>query len=211
MIAMRTLLFSLLLIALPSLAQVYTYVDAEGNRVFTDSPRDGNAKQLQIMPSNRIEPPPARSAEPATPPMQSMPLLGYELLRITIPQPDATIRDNAGNLIVTASSDPALHPGHSYRLLLDGQPVGTAGRSPVFPLENIDRGTHQIAVEIITEGGIIVERTPSQPFHMVRISLAQKRLARPCKKDDYGVRPECPLKDKPKEEDKGIISILPFL
>lgn len=208
---MRTLLFGLLLIALPGFAQVYTYVDAEGNRVFTDSPRDGSAKQVQMAPSNRIEPPQARSTAPTTPAAPPGPVLGYELLRITIPQPDATINDNAGNLIVTANSDPALHPGHSYRLLLDGQPVGSAGRSPVFALENVDRGTHQIAVEIITEGGIIVERTPSQPFHMKRVTLAQKRKVRPCEKDDYGVRPECPLKDKPKEEDKGIISILPFL
>ncbi|KIP99857.1 MULTISPECIES: DUF4124 domain-containing protein [Pseudomonas] len=207
---MRALLFGLLLIALPCLAQVYTYVDAEGNRVFTDKPRDGNAQQVQMAPSNRIEPAQTRSTTPAAP-VAPQPVLGYELLRITIPQPDATINDNAGNLIVTVNSDPALHPGHSYRLLLDGQPVGSAGRSPVFPLENVDRGTHQIAVEIITEGGIIVERTPSQPFHMKRVTLAQKRKVRPCEKTDYGVRPECPLKDKPKEEDKGIISILPFL
>ncbi|MCW2290492.1 hypothetical protein M2262_000542 [Pseudomonas sp. BIGb0408] len=207
---MRALLFGLLLIALPCLAQVYTYVDAEGNRVFTDKPRDGNAQQVQMAPSNRIEPAQPRSTPP-TAPVAPQPVLGYELLRITIPQPDATINDNAGNLIVTVNSDPALHPGHSYRLLLDGQPVGSAGRSPVFPLENVDRGTHQIAVEIITEGGIIVERTPSQPFHMKRVTLAQKRKVRPCEKTDYGVRPECPLKDKPKEEDKGIISILPFL
>ncbi len=207
---MRTLLFALLLVALPSVAQVYTYVDAEGNRVFTDSPRDGNAKQVQMAPSNRIEPPTRRLSPPA-PAAPAGPILSYELLRITIPQPDATINDGAGNLIVTVNAEPGLHPGHSYRLLLDGQPYGDAGRSPVFPLENIDRGTHQIAVEIITEGGIIVERTPSQPFHMKRVSLAQKRKVRPCEKDDYGVRPECPIEDKPKEEDKGIISILPFL
>ena len=62
---MRTLLFALLLVALPSVAQVYTYVDAEGNRVFTDSPRDGNAKQVQMAPSNRIEPPTRRLSPPA--------------------------------------------------------------------------------------------------------------------------------------------------
>lgn len=208
---MRALLFALLLVALPSFAQVYTYVDAEGNRVFTDSPRDGNAKQVQMAPSNRIEPPTRRLSPPSAPPAPAGPILSYELLRITIPQPDATINDNAGNLIVTVNAEPALYPGHRYRLLLDGQPYGEAGRSPVFPLQNIDRGTHQIAVEIITEGGIIVERTPSQPFHMKRISLAQKRKVHPCEKDDYGVRPECPIEDKPKEEDKGIIGILPFL
>ncbi|MCY1310727.1 hypothetical protein D9M70_609520 [compost metagenome] len=88
--------------------------------------------------------------------------------------------------------------------------MGTPGRSPVFPLENLDRGTHQLAVEIVDQQGRTVERTPSQPVHIVRISLSQKRLARPCEKDDYGVRPECPLKDKPEEEDDDI-AILPFI
>ena len=206
---MRTLFVALLLISLPVTAQVYTYIDAEGNRVFTDSPQSGNAQQVPLATSNRMAPPKAPTASTQVPAHPTTPILNYDVLRITIPEPGATIRDNAGNLIVTASSEPGLHPGHSYRLLLDGKPVGNIGRSPVFSLQNIDRGTHQIAVEIITPQGIIVERTPSQPFHMKRISLAQKRIAQPCQKNDYGVRPECPLKDKP-EEDKGI-SILPFL
>ena len=39
---MRALLFSLLLLTGPALAQVYTYIDAEGNRVFTDQPLPGD-------------------------------------------------------------------------------------------------------------------------------------------------------------------------
>ena len=44
---------------------------------------------------------------------------------------------------------------------------------------------------------------------MQRISLAQKRKANPCKKADYGVRPECPIKDKPVE--KKNIPFVPFI
>jgi hypothetical protein len=44
---------------------------------------------------------------------------------------------------------------------------------------------------------------------MQRISLAQKRKVTPCKKADYGVRPECPLKDKPPE--KKNIPFVPFI
>ena len=95
-------------------------------------------------------------------------------------------------------------------MILDGQVTGEAGRSPVFPLQNLDRGTHQVSVEIIDGQGRIVERTPNQPFHMKRISLSQKRKANPCKKGDWGVRPECPLKDKP-EEPKKDIPLIPFI
>lgn len=207
---MRSLLFcSLMLLALPTLAQVYTYIDAEGNRVFTDKPRSGNAERVELAPSNSM-PAIQMQTAPATAPQASPePTQRYNLLRILVPQPDATIRDSAGNLIVSVNSDPGLFPQHSYRLLLDGVQIGEAGSSPVFPLENIDRGTHQLAVEIIDLQGRIIERTPSQPFHMLRISLAQKRMVNPCKKEDYGVRPECPLKDKPPE--KRDIPFVPFI
>ena len=205
---MRNLLFcGLMLLALPALAQVYTYIDAEGNRVFTDKPRSGDAERVELAPSNSMPTIQTQTAPAIEPPPE--PSQRYSLLRILVPQPDATIRDSAGNLIVSVNSEPKLFPQHSYRLLLDGVQVGEAGSSPVFPLVNIDRGTHQLAVEVIDQQGRIIERTPTQPFHMLRISLAQKRLANPCKKADFGVRPECPLKDKPPE--KKDIPFVPFI
>lgn len=187
------------------LAQVYTYIDADGNRVFTDQPHR-NAKKVEIAPTNRVDQPtkaPSRAskAKPA-----ASPIFHYQLLRILAPEPDSTVRDIEGNLNVTVSNDPELQPDHLYRLLLDSKPYGEPTRSPVFPLKNIDRGTHQLSVEIIDQYGRVLERTPNQPFHLVRISLAQKRLAQPCKTDDYGVRPECPIKDKPEEKS----SFFPF-
>lgn len=196
----------LALLTLPGSAQVYTYIDAEGHRVFTDQPRPGNAKKIQLPPSNRIAPPPVGTAPAPTAEEPPKPLFHYEMLRLLIPEPDATIRSTAGELIVTATSEPGLKKGHRYRLLLDGQPIGEPGPSPVFALSNIDRGTHHLAVEILDEQDRIVERTANQPFHMQRMSLAQKRRVKPCAMTDYGQRPECPLADKPEEE----ISILPF-
>ncbi|MCU9947249.1 DUF4124 domain-containing protein [Pseudomonas sp. PDM13] len=205
---MRTILLCLLFACLPAMAQVYTYIDEEGNRVFTDRPKPGNAERIELAPSNGMT---AQPAAPAVLPPAAIPrAMGYQVLRILVPEPDATVRDMEGNLIVTAMSEPGLRDGHSYRLVLDGKTQGEPGRSPVFPITNLDRGTHQLAVEIVDGKGRVVERTPNQPVHILRTTLAQKRQARPCQKKDYGVRPECPLKDKPKEPDKGIIGILPF-
>lgn len=195
----------LMLIGQPAAAEVYTYIDTEGNRVFTDQPHK-NAKKVEVAPSNQIRATPKKPSQASSAEPKVAPLFRYQLLRILAPEPDSTIRDIQGNLIVTVTNDPELQPGHAYRLLLDGKAYGNAGRSPVFPMTNIDRGTHQLSIEIVDEFGRVAERTPNQPFHMMRISLAQKRLAQPCKTDDYGVRPECPIKDKPPEES----SILPF-
>ncbi|MBA4681619.1 MAG: DUF4124 domain-containing protein [Pseudomonas sp.] len=204
---MRTLLLCLLFITQAASAQVYTYIDAEGNRVFTDKPRSSNAERVMLAPSNSAQmSQPQPTVRMASPPAVSKPTVHYQLLRILVPEPDASIHNGSGDMIVTLNSEPGLLPGHSYRLLLNGEPQGETSRSPVFSLQHVDRGTHQLVAEIIDSAGLIVERTPAQPFHMHRMTLAQKRKINPCKKDEYGVRPECPLKDKPKEE----VSILPF-
>ena len=177
---MRRLAILLLsaLCCLSASAEVYTYIDKDGNRVFTDQPPRGNAQKLDLAPPNalpslpngvRLPPPLYAPATPALPPGPP----AYQLLRILVPEPDATIRANDGGLIVSVTSDPALLPGHLYRLLLDGKPMGEPGRSPVFPLHNIDRGTHQLSVEIIDTLGRTLEQTPNQPFHMFRVSVAE--------------------------------------
>ncbi|CAI8730403.1 Penicillin-binding protein [Pseudomonas sp. IT-196MI5] len=177
------------------------YVDAQGNRVFTDHPKPGDARRVPLTTINRI----AASPAGATPLIaQNSPetqvLFHYEVLRILAPEPDATVRSNTGEVTVSATNEPALHPGHRYRLLLDGQPTAEPGLGPVFALSNIDRGSHTLSVEILDEQGRIVERTASQPFHMQRTSLAQKRRIKPCTLENYGQRPECPLNNKPVEE-----------
>jgi hypothetical protein len=189
------------LIVLPASAEVFMYVDAQGNRVFTDQPKPGDARRVPLTTTNRIAANPTSAAPliaESSPEVQA--LFHYEVLRILIPEPDATIRSNTGEVIVSATNEPALQPGHRYRLLLDGQPTAEPGLSPVFALSNIDRGSHTLSVEILDEQGRIVERTASQPFHMQRTSLAQKRRIKPCTLEDYGQRPECPLSDKPGEE-----------
>ncbi|WP_130931199.1 DUF4124 domain-containing protein [Pseudomonas sp. Sample_24] len=188
-----------LLLALPASAQVFTYIDAQGNRVFTDQPRPGNAKRVPLATSNRMAVPDSAPERSAKKPEQK-PLFHYDLLRILVPEPDATVRSTAGEIIVSITSEPGLQKGHRYRLLLDGQPTAEPGISPVFPLTSIDRGTHQLSVEVLDEHGRTVERTANQPFHMQRMSLAQKRKVKPCAIDDYGQRPECPLAEKPVEE-----------
>ena len=205
---MRLLLLIACFVVLPVSAEVFTYLDAQGNRAFTDQPQHGNAKRVPLATRNRMAAQPA-AAKPlivAKPP-EEQPLFHYDLLRILVPEPDATIRSNAGEIIVSVTNEPRLQPGHRYRLLLDGQPTAAPGFSPVFPLSNIDRGSHNLSVEIIDEQGRTVERTANQPFHMLRISLAQKRQVKPCVLTDYGQRPECPLKDRPEEERS---SFLPF-
>ncbi|WP_433768018.1 DUF4124 domain-containing protein [Pseudomonas putida] len=197
---MKAWLLIACLFALPASAEVFTYVDAQGNRVFTDQPKTGNAKHVPLATGNRMSAPNTAPAIASSQKPEKKPPFRYDLLRILVPEPDATVRSTAGEIIVSVTSEPGLQRGHRYRLLLDGQPTAEPGLSPVFPLTNVDRGTHQLSVEILDEQGRTVERTANQPMHMLRMSLAQKRKVRPCTLEDFGQRPECPLADKPVEE-----------
>lgn len=204
----RSGLLLLALLAGPASAGIYSYVDADGNRVFTDRPAGNAAEAVELRPANRMpaapvtprEPPPAKINEARA---------RYQAVRILTPAPDETIRNNAGELSVSGASEPALRPGHRYRLLLDGQPHGEPGLSPLFSLGNLDRGTHRIALLILDGDGQELARSAEQGFHMLRTSLIQRRRIHPCRRDDYGVRPECPLADKPKE--KRDIPFVPYL
>lgn len=203
-----TLLGLLLVLSLPAAGQIYSYIDEQGNRVFTDRPAGRAVEQVQSRPTNSMPAMPVTAPAPSRNKADAEPAAFYRQLNILQPEPDATIRDNAGSLVVSVSSEPALQPGHQYRLLLDGSPI-TDSDSATVALEYVDRGTHQLTVEIIDSQGKALLHSAPQAFHMMRTSLAQRRMVRPCQKGDYGVRPECPLKDKPPE--KKNIPFVPFL
>ena len=67
-------------------------------------------------------PTPNNTAAPAAPAAVSKMAIHYQLLRILVPEPDAVLNDGTGDLIVSATSEPALLPAHNYRLILDGKP-----------------------------------------------------------------------------------------
>lgn len=200
---MRWPLLLVVLLTMPVQAAVYTYVDGNGNRVYTDQPRKGAQRMDLPTPSPRVTSPaprPQRTAPAAAPAARPAAPVRYQMLRILLPLPDTAVREENGQLIVTLTSDPGLQQGHRYRLLLDGKVAGESARSPVFALSNVDRGTHSLAAEIVDYDDYVIERTPPQPVHLQRISLIQKRRMHPCKTADYGVRPECPLTDKPDDD-----------
>lgn len=201
---LTALLCALLSLASAARADVYTYTDAQGNQVFTDQPHK-NAKRVPLPSSNKlnqaapatVKKSPTAAAKPS-PPKRITP---YSLLRILAPEPDGTVNQSSGELVVTVTSDPALAEGDQYQILLDGNPAGSPSTSPVFMIKPVDRGLHLLAAQIVDSDGETVERTPPQKLNMQRISLAQKRRNDPCEDDDWGVRPECPLSAKPCEED----------
>jgi hypothetical protein len=173
---MRIALFSLLLLAMtPALAQIYKYTDDKGNTVFTNKPPEGVAVDtVDLPPANTVnirtpEPPPPLAPEQDRDQQQP-----YRSLSIGgIPDVQA-LRANNGTFIVTAQLDPPLKQGHRIRFLLDGIPQAAPSNSTSLQLNNVDRGTHLLEVEVLS-GDQIVQRS-AEEFTVQRVNTSSPAL-----------------------------------
>lgn len=189
-------------------AGIYRYQDASGQWVFSDRPPDAAAEPVEAAPVNRFESPPAAAPTPRLErPAPAQP--PYAALQVVGPQDDETIHDNAGRVTVRLASEPALQADHRYVVLLDGATAASADARGIATLDNVDRGTHRLAAQIRDAQDRVLIQSAERAIHVKRLSLAQRKRVRPCTLEDYGVRLECPLHEKPKP--RRDIPFVPFL
>ncbi|MBS7326930.1 MAG: DUF4124 domain-containing protein [Thiopseudomonas sp.] len=199
-----SLLGLILYTASPLHAQIYSYTDANGQRVFSDQPPPEGAAHstLELKPTNRmpatprlvkLKPPPqvAQQLAPPPPPYQSLTLLQ--------PAPDSTLRNTSRSIDIQVSSTPSLLPGHSYQAWLDGSAHGPASTTDSWRIEEIDRGEHQLLIHLLDEQGNTLLQTEAAAVHIRQTTLADRKRINPCQDADYGKRPECPLAEKPEK------------
>lgn len=164
-------------LALPAVAQIYKYTDASGNTVFTNQPPEGQAAEtVELQPTNTVQAQPVESAAPTDAPAANA--QPYAVLALTDLPSEEALRANNGTFSVGVQIDPRLQPGHSLRLLLDGQPYGQPSNVPRLQLVNVDRGEHSLAVEVLS-GGQSLQRSASVTFTVQRISTNSPARAAP--------------------------------
>lgn len=174
---MRIAMLSLLvLLSAPAMAQIYKYTDERGNTVYTNQPPDGvAADQVKLPPANTVdirtpEPPPPLPGE-AQDAQQAQP---YRSLAIGgIPDEEA-LRANNGSFMATAELDPPLRRGHLLRFLLDGEPLAAPSASTSMQLNNVDRGSHRLEVEVLANGQVV--QRASQAFTVQRVNTSSPAL-----------------------------------
>lgn len=165
---MRLLMFLLLSLAFPVMAQIYKYTDADGNAGYNNQPPDGvkaqpvqgyhhSAAGVESQPPRKPEPP-AKAGNP------EQPHVTYEVLELTgLPVTEA-LRANDGTFTVNVLIKPRLQGTHLLRLWLDDQPYGQPGNVPILQLVNIDRGQHRLAVQVI-DGDTVIQQKPNRDFY----------------------------------------------
>ncbi|ENM6583611.1 DUF4124 domain-containing protein [Vibrio alginolyticus] len=171
-----------LLIASIAFAQVaYTWVDENGVVHFSDTPNKG-AKAIALPNLEASAPAPevesTESLAPQTTPStasqnkpekttdQPLPL---QLAMLT-PKHNETIRSNRGIINIQLETNRKLGIGEQLQLLLDGKPYGAPQNHIVWQLNNIDRGTHTLAVHAKRSGKLIASTSPIT-VHLHRASV----------------------------------------
>lgn len=176
---MRTFLACLVLAAaLPAHAEIYKYTDAKGNTVFTNQPPDGTKTETVELPvTNTVEmqtPQPSTSTESAdisesadTSPQTTA--ANYQVLALTGMPDEAALRANNGTFSLGVQIQPRLSSAHRLQLILDGKPYGEPSNVPRLQLNNVDRGEHTVAVQVISTTGV-VQQSETSSFTVQRVN-----------------------------------------
>jgi hypothetical protein len=167
---MRLILTALLLAAaLPASAQIYKYTDANGKTVFTTQPPTNvGATPGELPPTNTVGTQ-APAAAPATTGTQDQSARAYSILALSNLPNDEALRVNNGTVQVDVVVQPALSPDHVLQLLLDGQPYGSPARDTSITMQNLDRGEHTLAVQVL-QGSRVIQASSPVSFTLQRIS-----------------------------------------
>ncbi|MGH8587676.1 MAG: DUF4124 domain-containing protein [Gammaproteobacteria bacterium] len=155
-------------------AEVYRWVDPDGNIQYSDQPRP-NAQVIRIPNAPAAAapaPPPAAAPAPTDPAAPKF--AGYDKIAVVNPPNDGTVWDNSGNVSIEIAVAPALQGtlGHKLVVLLNGQPLGEPMAATSFTVTNLDRNTYTLQARIVDAGGEVLGESPPSVFHMKRISVA---------------------------------------
>lgn len=181
---MRYLLSGLLLALLPCVlpAEIYTWQAEDGTTVFSDQPQPG-AKELPPPKAQTYTPAPSTSGPGSSQRSNATPDNGadtlYRQLTILKPGNDSAIRENSGRVEINVSLIPALmtDEGHYLTALIDGNIALDKTSSTSFAVSNVERGSHELVIEVRRADGETLIRSPATTFHLLRMSALFKKPA----------------------------------
>ncbi|WP_087023254.1 DUF4124 domain-containing protein [Thaumasiovibrio subtropicus] len=175
MIKIGTTLIALTLMPVAVATTIYSWKDANGKTVFSDHPPESGQYDQQHY-DDPPPPPPVLDAEAeplpqpsAEPELKNPPPSKVSLLT---PNHEQTVRDNAGRLSVSVSTDTPLREHYQVQLYVAGQPFGPRSSVNQWQVENVDRGAHELSVKLLKNGKIIASTSPVTVF-MHRASKGQ--------------------------------------
>lgn len=160
-------------------AQVYTWINEEGVRVYGDKPpqqaEEAALPKLQEFstPKKAEQKTKAGNNEQSQSDDEQTASFNYRSLKIITPKEDEMITSGAaGNVTIQLHVEPNLRPGHEITLIHNSKPVKTEA-SLQFQLENLRRGSHLLKAEIKHQGTRLIS-SPKRRIHVQRPSILNR-------------------------------------
>ena len=178
---MRPLWLCLLLFttSLYAAQTVHRWVDAQGNVHFSDQPsQQHNSELIEVTPPKPSSTPVAQS-QPETQVPDSAAQANAErptgpLLTIDSPVNGEIIRENSGLVTIKANLKPIPLDQFKMNVILDGELKGTAENALDVNMENVDRGMHQLEVQVFDQNGKLLASSSKTTFYLYRVSALSK-------------------------------------
>lgn len=146
---------------------VYKVTREDGSVVYTDTATK-DAQPVNLSGVNSVVVPALNNGQASAVSTPIKPPVPPRKLLISRPAPEENIRDNAGNVNIVVK--PIKDVSGQYQLLMAGQIVRKQN-SPIFALENLDRGAHTIQIQLVANSGKILASTQQQTFYLHRVSV----------------------------------------
>ncbi|NDV90316.1 DUF4124 domain-containing protein [Alteromonas sp. 345S023] len=132
-------------------AKIYQVKQQDGSILYTDSPStDATPLTFSSQTKNVVN-----HHEPALPAAQisadKQSSQSHYAVNIAFPAPDATVRDNSGNVTIRAIQ-PKRPFAPQYQLVLNGT-IEATNTTGIFALQGLPRGAHNYQVKVINNKG----------------------------------------------------------
>ena len=166
----RVVYFLLVFVCATASAQVFQRTGPDGKVYFSDQPGP-DAKPVDVPPAQTISLPAVpESTEPA---QQAGDVTSYTEFTIVSPTSEQEVRANDGIVSVRLSLQPALMPGHTIALAMDGEDGNKikAGDGMTVELNNLSRGRHTVEATVVDNAGNALIQAGPVSFNVLRAAV----------------------------------------
>ncbi|WP_297481244.1 DUF4124 domain-containing protein [uncultured Photobacterium sp.] len=160
---------------------IYSWTDDNGVVHFSDTPGTPQASTVELsvtevqpsMQSTSITIDQPDNVELISITTDAEPPLPAATISLLAPVHQQTIRSNDGDIKVRAVSNRKLNKNLQAQLVIDGKAYGKTQTDLIWMLTNIDRGSHQIQIQLLKNGKILASS------ESITVYLHRESQARP--------------------------------
>ncbi|MEC6798665.1 DUF4124 domain-containing protein [Photobacterium sp. S4TG1] len=161
---------------------IYSWTDDNGVVHFSDTPGTPQASTVELsvtevqpsIQSTSINIEQMNNVELISITTDTEPPLPAATISLLAPVHQQTIRSNDGDIKIRAVSNRKLNKNLQAQLVIDGKAHGKAQTDLTWQLTNIDRGSHQVQIQLLKNGKILAS-SESITVYLHRVSQARPK------------------------------------